>query len=253
MTLNVRARESQRPDGMLKDDKAVAMVSQIDCDFSRLRLHAHDEVGVIMRTRKFDERVRNFLARHPDGVVVHIGCGLDTRFERVDDGRVEWFDLDLPEVVELRRKLIHEQGERYHLLSGSVLDFKWLDEVRLLLPRPFLFMAEGVFPYFEETQVKDLFLTIQKNFTGAEIVCDAHTPFVIWADNLQLASAKLKARLHWGLKHGRDVEAWGADIRLLDEYFYFGEDEPRVRPYRWMRLIPFLGKSTGIFHYRLGN
>ncbi len=253
ITLAVRARESQRPDAMLKDEKAVEMVNQIECDFSRLRLHAHDEVGVIMRMRKFDEHARAFLTRNPEGVVIHIGCGLDPRFERVDNGRVEWYDLDLPEVVELRRKLIHEESERYHLLSCSVLDYVWLDVVRPLLPRRFLFIAEGVFPYFEEAQVKDLFLTIQKNFPVAEIVCDAHTPFVIWADNLQLAFGKLKARLHWGLKRGKDVEAWGAGIRLLDEFFYFETDEPRMRPYRWMRHFPFLGRSTGIFHYLLGN
>jgi O-methyltransferase involved in polyketide biosynthesis len=67
-------------------------------------------------------------------------------------------------------------------------------------PRPFLFIAEGVFPYFEEAQVKGLFLTLRAHFPGAELVRDAHSPFIIWADNLHLALAKVKARLRWGLK-----------------------------------------------------
>jgi O-methyltransferase involved in polyketide biosynthesis len=253
ITLYARATESKRPDALIHDEKAVAMVEQIDRDFSRLKLHGHDEVAVILRLREFDRFARDFLTSHPDAVVVHIGCGLDTRFERVDNGRVEWFDLDLPEVIELRRKLIRYEGERYHLLSGSVFDYAWLDAVGAHRPRPFIFMAEGVFPYFEEVQVKTLFLTIQKNFPGAEIVCDAHTPFVIRADNLQLAFSIIKARLHGGLKHGRDVEAWGEDIRMLEEWFYFGTDEPRTRAYRWMRRVPLMGKSTGIFHYQLGT
>jgi O-methyltransferase involved in polyketide biosynthesis len=252
ITLHARAEESKRPDALLHDERAVAMADQMDYDFSRLKLQGHDIVAIIMRLREFDRIARDFLAGHRDPVVVHIGCGLDTRFERVEDGRVEWYDLDLPEVVELRRKLIPNEGGRYHLLSGSVLDYKWLDIVCALRPRPFLFMAEGVFPYFEEEQVKGLFLTIQKNFPGAEIACDAQTPFIIWANNLQLAVARIKARLHWGLKHARDVEAWSAGIRLLNEYFYFVTDEPRMRPYRWMGRIPLLGRSTGIFHYRLG-
>jgi O-methyltransferase involved in polyketide biosynthesis len=252
ITLYARATESKRPDALIHDEKAVAMVEQMDRDFSRLKLHGHDEVAVILRLREFDRFARDFLTRHPDAVVVHIGCGLDTRFERVDNGRVEWYDLDLPEVIELRRKLIRDEGERYHLLSGSVFDYAWLDAVLVNRQRSLLFMAEGVFPYFEEVQVRTLFLTIQKNFPGAEIVCDAHTPFVIWADNLQLASAKIQARLHFALKHGRDVEAWGDGIRMLEEWFYFGTDEPRTRAYRWMRRFPLLGKSTGIFHYRLG-
>jgi O-methyltransferase involved in polyketide biosynthesis len=120
MTLLVRARESQRPNGLIKDDLAVAMVNQIDCNFSRLRMQRHDEVAVIMRMRKFDNHVREFIARYPDAVIVHIGCGLDTRFERVDNGRVEWFDLDMPDVMALRQKLIHSQCSRYHTFASSV-------------------------------------------------------------------------------------------------------------------------------------
>ena len=65
------------------------------------------------------------------------------RFERVDNGLVEWYDLDLPNVIELRRKLIGEQGERYHLLNISVFEPAWLELVRQHCPRPFLFLAEG--------------------------------------------------------------------------------------------------------------
>jgi O-methyltransferase involved in polyketide biosynthesis len=89
ITLYVRARESHRENGMIKDDQAVDMVNQLDCDFSRIKMQRHDEIAVIMRMRKFDKHACDFLALHPDGVVVHIGCGLDTRFERIDNGRVE--------------------------------------------------------------------------------------------------------------------------------------------------------------------
>lgn len=253
MTLYARARETQRPDALLKDQLAVSMVNQIEADFSRLRMQGHDEVAVILRMKKFDDFVRNFLARHPEGVVVHVGCGLDTRFERVDNGHVEWFDLDLPQVIELRKKLIAEANDRQHTLSGSVFEDGWLAAVEPYQSRPCLFIAEGVFPYFEEAQIKNLFLKLRDHFPGAEVVCDAHTPFVIWADNLQLALAGVNARLKWGLRHGKDVERWGEDIKLLDEWYYFDGSEPRMRPYRWMRYIPVLGKSTGIFHCQLGN
>lgn len=252
MTLYARARESQRPDAMLKDDMAVAMVDQIECDFSRLRMQGHDEVAVIMRMNKFDSHVRDFLARNPGAVVVHIGCGLDTRFERVDNGAVEWFDLDLPDVIALRKNLIGSEKGRYHLLSGSIFENVWIDALSDYHLRPILFIAEGVLPYFETAQVKSLVLTIRDHFPGAELVCDAHTPFVIRVDNLQLAFARVNARLRWGLKRGKDVENWGAGITILEEWFYFDHDEPRMRPYRWMRLFPFFAKSTGIFHYKLG-
>jgi O-methyltransferase involved in polyketide biosynthesis len=222
ITLYIRARESQRPDGMIKDDLAVAMVNQIDCDFSRLRMQRHDEVA-------------------------------DTRFERVDNGQVEWFDLDVPDVITLRQKLIRGESSRYHVLAASVFEKDWLEEVSRFGARPFMFVAEGVLPYFEEAQVKSLFLNLLNHFPGCELVCDAHTPFVIWADNLHLAFAKVKARMHWSIKQGKDVEAWGEGIRLLDEWNYYDDDESQLKAFRWVRMIPPLAKSSGIFHFRLGD
>lgn len=252
MTLYARARESLRPDGLIRDDLAVAMVNQIDCDFSHLRLRRHDEVLLVMRTNKFDQHARDFLNRNPDGVIVHIGCGLDTRFERVDNGRVEWFDLDLPDVITLRRALIHSQSSRCHTLAASILEEGWIEEVSQFKPRPFLFIAEGVLPYFEEAQVKTLFLTLRQHFTGCELVCDAETPFVVWADNLHLAFAKLKARLHWSIKEGKDVEKWGEGICLLDEWNYAVDEVSPLNSLRFARLYRALAKFAGIFHYRLG-
>jgi O-methyltransferase involved in polyketide biosynthesis len=250
--LYIRSKETRRADAMLKDETAVEMVSNIDYDFSRIKLQGHDVLGLILRVREFDRFARDFLVTHPDGVIVHIGCGLDTRFERVDNGNVEWFDLDLPEVIALRRKLIRSDGGRYHMLDCSVFDPAWMEAVGAHRPRPFLFIAEGVIPYFEVERVKSLVQKLHTTFPGADLVFDAHTAWVMRADNLQLVLSGVKARLRFGLKHGRDVEAWGPGIRMVEEWFYFGADEPRVRPYRWMYNLAFFRKSTGIFHYQLG-
>ncbi len=246
-----RAQESQLADALVKDDKAVEIVRKLEFDPSRFKMQKHDVVALALRIREFDRFARDFLAAHPNGVVVHIGCGLDTRFERVDNGRVEWFDLDLPEVIDLRRRLIGDEGGRYHLLSCSVLNPAWIEKVKSLKPRPFLFIAEGVLPYFEEAQVKWLVRTLQSTFPDSEMVFDAHTPWVIWGDNLQLKFSKISARLRFALKRGRDVESWSAGIRMLEEWHYYGTDELRVRPFRFMYTISFLRNSTGIFHYRL--
>ena len=251
MTLLVRARETRRPNGAIKDEKAVEIVNRIDADFSHLIMQRHDEIAVIIRMRRFDKHVRDFLSRNPDGVVVHIGCGLDTRYERIGDKHVEWFDLDVPEVMELRKKLIATESPHYHTINSSAFETDWLAEVERFKLRPFLFIAEGVFPYFEEAQVKELFICLSEHFPGCEIVCDAHTPFVIWADNLHLAFARVKARLHWKLKDPRDVESWGANFRLLDEWNYYANDEPLMKPFLWLRIIPGLARSSGIYHYRL--
>jgi O-methyltransferase involved in polyketide biosynthesis len=106
IALYARALKAQYPVPLVRDDKAVALVEQIDYDFSRFKLRGHDQATIIMRLREFDRRAQDFLARHTQAVVVRIGCGLDTRFERVDNGQVEWYDLDLPEAIGLRCKLM---------------------------------------------------------------------------------------------------------------------------------------------------
>jgi O-methyltransferase involved in polyketide biosynthesis len=262
--LYARALEAQQPAPLIRDDAAVALIERIDYDFTRSKLSGLDQVTVIMRVREFDRRTRGFLGRHPEAVVVHIGCGLDTRFERVDNGQVTWYDLDLPEVIALRRQLIAD-GDRRRYLGCSVFDSSWLTDVSVHASRPFLFLAEGVFPYFEGEQVKRLFLTLAARFPGAELVCDAMTPLMVRLHNLELSVLRVGARLRWGLRHGRDPESWGgaggagvgsstaACIRLLDEWFYFGRPEPRLGATYLMRYLPPLAKGVGIYHYQLGN
>jgi len=256
--LYVRAIESQRPDALLKDEKALALVTQMNSDFSRvkqIKIDKDDQVALILRNREFDRYARDLMERYPEGIVVHIGCGLDSRFERLDNGRVEWYDLDLPEVIGLRRKLIGDEGERYHFLARSAFDGAWIDTLSIHRQRHFLFLAEGVFMYFEEAQVKSLVLMLRDNFPGAELVFDAFSPFLIRMNNFRfkISRAQISARYDWGLKRGKDLEEWGDGISLLDEWFPFDCLEPRLAHMRWMRHIPWLAKVMGIYRYQLGQ
>ncbi|MEZ4716111.1 MAG: class I SAM-dependent methyltransferase [Caldilineaceae bacterium] len=108
--------------------------------------------------------------RHPDGMLVNLGCGLDTRFQRLDDGVLELTDLDLPTVIALKRALLPEE-DRYRMIASSILDFAWMD----LIPargRRILFLAEGVFMYLPESDVRNLVLTLQQRFPGCELLCE---------------------------------------------------------------------------------
>jgi O-methyltransferase involved in polyketide biosynthesis len=256
ITLYVRALESQRPDALIQDEKAVALVAGMDYDFSRVasvRMDEHDKTVLILRNLEFDRRVRDFLAREPQAIVAHVGCGLDSRFERVDDGSVEWFDLDLPDVISLREKLLGEEGPRHHLFAGSVADHAWMEAVAALGRRPLLVMAEGVFMYLEEEQVRSLVLALLGRFPGTELVFDTYRPFMVWANNLRMRRSDLSARYHFGLRRGEDVESWGAGIRLLDQWFPLDSPEPRLDSIRWARFIRPLARVIGIYAYRLGE
>jgi O-methyltransferase involved in polyketide biosynthesis len=251
-----RAMESKRPDAIIKDEKAVELVTKMDLDFSRVkRVRMTRMLGVmrIIFAREFDRYAREYLARHPDAVVVHIGCGLDTRFERVDDGRVEWYDLDLPEVIDLRRKLIGGEAGRYHLLGCSVLGDAWTETVKAHSSRPILFLAETVFIYFSEAQVKGLVLALRDRFPGAELVFDGWKPFEIRLGNRYLSRSPFGGLMRWGVWSGREIEGWGTGIRLLDEWGFFDRPEPRLDSFRWMAPLFRAFKPMMIFHFRFGE
>lgn len=258
ITRYIRAVESQRPDALIKDEKAPVLFQKISregrYDFERIRsihLSEANKLLIVLRNRQFDRYAHDFLVRHPDAVVVHIGCGLDTRFERVDNGQVEWYDLDLPHVIELRGQLIGGEGERYHLLGCSVLDDAWLKVVGEYRQRPFL--AEGVFMYFEEEQVKWLVLMLRDRFPGSELVFDAYSPIHVLRHNFQMSRSKISFQTHWGIWHGQILEGWGEGIHLLDEWGYFDCPESRLNSIRWLRPIEKLARTFRIYHFRLGG
>lgn len=251
-----KAMESQRPDGMIKDKKAVELVTQKSLDFAGVRQIKMNELLQAMRlifTREMDRYARDFMSCHLHAVVVHIGCGLDSRFERVDNGSVEWYDMDLPEVIELRRRLISDERERYHLLACSVLEEQWLETMKEQSQYPILFLAETVFVYFTEAQVKSLVRNLCVHFPGAELVFDGWRPFEVWLGNRHLSKSLYAGLMQWGFWHGREIEGWGDGIRLLDEWNFFDQPEPRLSSYRWMVPLFRLFKPMRIFHFNLGK
>ena len=256
LPLFIRAIESQRPDALIIDEHAQTLVQKLNLDetyFNQAQVGEEVQVSILLRNRQFDRITTDFLTKNPKAIVVYLGCGLDTRFNRVDDGRVEWYDLDLPEVIALRAELIGGEAGRYHLLACSALDHAWMDSVSIHKPRPFLFQAEGLFMFFEEAQVRELVLALKDRFPGSELVFDAFSPFYVWANNRRVTRTNIGARAHWSLSRGNELERWGDGIRLTSEWYPFLCNEPRLRHVRWVRFVPLLSKTTGIFHYRLGE
>lgn len=251
ITLGYRANESLRPDALLRDSKAVEMANRLDYDLERFRGQAFAQLVAVMRMREFDRYTRAFMAEHPNPVVVDIGCGLDTRFDRLDDGRVEWYDLDLPQVIAVRRELLAETPRR-HFVAGSVLDLPWMDVVGAPERHSHLFLAEGVFPYLEPAQVQALVLALAARFPGSELIFDGLPRFMCWADRFHPSLKGIQARVHWGMKCSDELEEWAPGIRLLGEWHYFDQPEPRLGLYRLLRWIPLFGRGFRVVRYHLG-
>jgi O-methyltransferase involved in polyketide biosynthesis len=211
--LYARALDSLRKHPILNDPKAVEMVQSIDWDFRRFN-QKRRVVGATLRTAIYDEWVKDFLSRHPQGTVVEIGAGLNTRFERLDNGALHWFDLDLPDTVELRRKFFTD-SERRVTLAASILDPGWIAAVRQS-PGPHCFVAEGVFVYLTEPEVKAALAQIAANFPHACIAFDTATLKGINHENQDHARRNLDARFRWSCEDPREIERWKIGLRLME-------------------------------------
>ncbi len=247
--LACRAGETIRPDGILHDPRAAEVFASLGGSPEFLMgMGPADRFVTVMRARQFDTHARGFLSANPGGTVVDLGCGLDTRFDRVDDGRMTWLGVDLPEVIGLRRRLLPD-AERCTTVPCSMLETAWLDEVARL-GRPVIFLAEGVFPYFSTSQVRPLLAEMARRFPAGELVFDAASPFISRHHNRTSSVLKRSGtRILWDAKNPEELEAWG--LRLLDRWYYFDTAEPRLRSFGWIRFVPFMARATGIFHYRL--
>lgn len=256
MPLWARAVEAGRSAPLIDDPRSAEIVKEIAYDFDAFVRQGVDQTGYCVRAALIDRQVREFLDQHPDAVVVEIGAGLDTRFDRLDNGRVHWFDLDLPACMALRRTLFQEQ-ERRRFLSTSVLEPAWIEQVRQLQPSAVLCVAEGVFYFFRESQLSELFARIATRLPGARIVFDCQSPAYLrycnWRHPLR------NSRLQWALDNVRRLAAWDSRLCVEDwvgfgdrpEYDAFRPRLPRlIRGARW--LCPWVREFFRIVRVRCG-
>jgi len=170
-TLYYRAVEARRADTVLRDPLAVELVDRIEFPFEE-RFGAGRGLSQwqALRARCFDDTIRRFLSTHADGTVVALGEGLETQFWRVDNGRVRWLTVDLPDVIELRGRLL-PYAPRMRRVACSALDPRWFDEVDA--SRGVLLTAQGLLMYLVPDQVHGLIAHAAGRFPGGALVFDA--------------------------------------------------------------------------------
>jgi methyltransferase (TIGR00027 family) len=269
LTFYCHAIESQNPNPILVDEKAVEISRQLNPLFEKSsskilknlakgKIREELVVHITLRAKKYDEYALSFLAKNPDGILVNLGCGMDSRFLRIDNGRLTCFDLDLPEMIGFKKQF-YEETERYHLIAASVFDYAWMDQVAKIGKRPVLFMAEGVFMYLDGEKVKDLILKLQSHFPASELVCEVVTEFftrkpwnrmVALKMNQQLGVGK-GAAFTFGIRNSRELETWHSGIEYLDDWSYFDTHHPRLGWVGMMGKMKFMRNVQYTVHYRL--
>ncbi|MBB5956591.1 O-methyltransferase involved in polyketide biosynthesis [Saccharothrix tamanrassetensis] len=207
-TLYGRALDSRAPRSFLHDVAAAEAVSRIDYDFRKTGVTASSAAGVAMRAKQLDDWTAAFVASHPAVTVLHLACGLDTRVQRLTPGGdVRWVDVDYPEVIALRSRLLPLPGGDYRMVGSSVTDEGWLQDVPA--DRPTVAVFEGLTMYLREDEVRGLVRRIVRRFSGGELLFDVYGSFGIRLQKLVPAVRNAGATLHWGLDDPRAIEPWG--------------------------------------------
>ncbi len=127
-TLYARASESGRENPKIRDEIAVELVSRLDYDFSNAKKDKAMSSGVIARTIVLDDMVGKYLDTHPDTIVINIACGLDTRCYRMKGKYLRWYNIDLPETMQIREKFLTENGPIYQI-AKSAMDAAYTENI----------------------------------------------------------------------------------------------------------------------------
>jgi O-methyltransferase involved in polyketide biosynthesis len=218
-----RAEEMKKKLPLVVDKAAAEIINKIDYDFSTIAKNIHPVTRHewIARSIHIDTVILEFIKQHPKAAIVNIGCGLDTKFDRIDNGQIWWYDLDFPDVIELRKKLIPET-ERRKCIAKSFLDDSWFKDI--VVNDGVLFMAAGVMYYFEEKDVKEILGKMAEAFPGGEFVADVASPIGIRAANKQVIEGSgldERSYLKWGIMNSSEITQWNSKIQVVGEWLMY--------------------------------
>lgn len=228
-----KAVESRRPDSILADRQADQALRHIDYDFNTLRPRRHDQKGAATRAKAYDEWVKQYLHIQPECVVLHLGCGLDTRVYRVNPpSSVSWYDIDLPDVIRLRERLFPRRAG-LHTIAASVTDPRLLNTIPTA--KPVLVIAEGLTPYLRAADGVAMLRRITEHFPSGELVFDGYSPAGVWGLQRHASIKASGAQLEWSINDPHDLEKAVPSLVFDSESWYFDPVEIK-RHYSWRHL-----------------
>lgn len=164
------------------------------------------------RALMLDQTCGDFLQKHPLTNVVHVGAGLDDVFARNDNGAVLWYDLDVPDVIDLRSQYLTTHA-RQTLISSSVFDIDWIEQIDTSLPT--LVLCPGVLNYFELPKVMELLDELARRIPKAQLLMDVMSDYLsLYAANLTVSKANAgRAELKWVIN--KNTTAWPESIQKI--------------------------------------
>ena len=249
-----RAVETQRKKPLLTDNTAVSIINNIPYDFTQISKNINKivQAGWVARSIFFDKKIKEFINAYPEATIVNIGCGLDTTFERVDNGKIKWIDLDLPDTIELRKQFISE-SDRRRFISKSVFDQSWYSEISK--KDGIMFLIAGVLCYFSKSEVKKLFNDFHTFFPGVEVVFDYFSSLGIKVSNkniIEEGGMDKLAYLKWSINNIREIENWDGNIEVISHMQLYKEYKKNFSIFKRIGMnIADMLKMVSLAHIRI--
>ncbi|MFR3728212.1 class I SAM-dependent methyltransferase [Lacrimispora sp.] len=250
ITLYIRAKDAETSNPVINDKKAAEMVKRIDYDFKKFDSGFMSYYGVLARAKTMDDQTRAFIKKYPDCVIVSVGCGLDTRFSRVDNGRIQWYNLDFPEVI-AQREVFFEPNERVKNIPKSALDPTWPSAVKTN-GKKLLILSEGMMMYLREDEVKKFLKILTDGFDRFEAQFDLLYKGLVNKGKIHDTLKKTSAQFHWGVKDGSEVAALCPGIRQIG-LINFTNEMKYLLPGVKKLLIPVMyitNNRLGVYAYK---
>ena len=249
--LAIKASESKRKKPRIKDQIAVDVIEKLGIDTAPFdKFMSHE--GVIARSLMLDRMVKDFISKNPDCVIVNIGAGFDNRFSRVDNGLISWFDLDLPDSIEARKKIFDER-ERVTMLAGNVLEDKWCQAVKNEIIRrkaKVLFLAEGLFMYLTMDEISRLLSLLKSNFPEGTFIAEQNNPLMVQKQKYHDTVKKTNAVFKSGSWSGKEIAALCSGINFVEEHS-FNEEMKKHSLQGWLfaKILPKMNDRWATFRW----
>lgn len=203
ITLYIRAKDAMSDKPILNDKLSLEIMKKIDYDFDKFNSSKGSYFGTLARIRVMDREAKKFIEEHPNCTVVSVGCGLDTRFERIDNGKIKWYNLDFPEVIEARKNLL-QPNDRVVDIPKSALDSRWTTEIAKS-EEPILIISEGVLMYFSEEEVKQFLEILTDSFEEFEAQFDFSHTFLLNKGKKHDTVKHMNAEFRYGIVDGSEI------------------------------------------------
>lgn len=233
---------------VFKDPYAEAAIEKLDYDYSRLKIQEKTQVMLAMRAAIIDVFARDFISENPNCLILHLGCGLDARFMRLGLHVEKWYDLDFPEVIDIKKQL-YPETRHYKYISSSVTELGWVDSVEAH-ENEVLVIAEGLFMYLCESEIKALFETLKSKFGSYTIIFDAYSKLTAKSSKNHPSLRKTGATVKWGVDAPREIEGCIKSAKHMKTLYLTDKNVIKMLPgkYRAIFMLAGIFKSAREAH-----